>query len=69
MTMDARSRLVRQATIIIDSTLLDIQEQYDLTDLEMDYAIFLHCYLTRANRHRLHAERHPNDPGKGAGEA
>lgn len=62
-----RTLQVNRAENAISRKLLEMQEELELTDIEMVRAITL--YLQSITKYMLRAERHPEDPSKKADEA
>lgn len=67
MRLHPRTQHVSGAEAAIRSALLDLQGEFDLTDVEM-LRVLLGC-AERTSRHLLRAERHPGNPEHKADEA
>lgn len=66
MKLHSRTQLVNRAGADIRLALINLQDEYGLTDVEMLRELLTACD-TRA-KWMLRAERHPDDPGKKADE-
>jgi hypothetical protein len=67
LKLHSRTMLVQRASADIRTALLDLQEQHDLTDVEMLGVVGE--WQAGKLKWMLRAERHPDEPGKRADEA